>query len=268
MTPLAAYLEDCRRRGLSKATMWSRSHSLEKFDREVGLMTATTEQIATWLDRNIAMSSKGTYIGTLRAFYEWALDNEHLEVNPTRKLSKLRVPKGEPHPIDAAELTRAISGANPEMKVWLLLAAAGGLRCVEIANLNVEDIHLEEPQWLHIGSGKGSKTRNIPLHPDIAQALKVLVWPSQGRLFPDLTPQSLSQRGSRYLKSVGSVSTMHKLRHYAATTYWAALNDAGTPDVLLLTDFLGHSSPSTSLIYTRRDQSKGMEAMKHFRVGS
>ena len=69
---------------------------------------------------------------------------------------------------------------------------------------------------------KGSKTRNIPLHPDIAQALKVLVWPSQGRLFPDLTPQSLSQRGSRYLKSVGSVSTMHKLRHYAATTYWAA----------------------------------------------
>ena len=61
---------------------------------------------------------------------------------------------------------------------------------------------------------------------------------------------------------------MHALRHYAATTYWAALNDAGTPDVLLLTDFLGHSSPTVSLVYTKRDQSKGIEAMKHFRVGS
>ena len=70
-----------------------------------------------------------------------------------------------------------------------------------------------------------------------------------------------------HLKKNGSVSTAHKLRHYAATTYWQALNDAGTPDLLLLTDFLGHSSPTTSMIYTRRDQAKGVAAMQHFKIG-
>ena len=248
--------------------MWSRSHILAKVEREVGLFNQKPEVLADWLDRDIKMSSKATYVGTLKAFYEWCVDNGKMTTNPTRKMSKLRVPKGEPHPIDAAELRRAIDNADLEMKAWLLLAAAGGLRCCEIATLKVEDIHFEDPAWLHVAHAKGSKTRNIPLHPDIAQALKGLTMPAQGRIWPTLGAQSLSRRGSRYLKSVGSVSTMHALRHYAATTYWAALNDAGTPDVLLLTDFLGHSSPTVSLVYTKRDQSKGIEAMKHFRVGS
>jgi len=245
--------------------MWSRSHVLKKFDKEVGLEGATTDQIAEWLDRDLAMSSKSTYTAQLRAFYEWCVDNEHLEVNPTRKLSKLRVPKGEPKPIPANELKVSLESADPQMKVWLLLAAAGGLRCVEIAGLRAEDIHADEG-WLHIRSGKGNKTRNVPLHPSIAEALKGLKIAAEGPVFPGVSAQIVSQRGNRYLKSTGTKSTMHKLRHYAATTYWKALSDAGTPDVLLLTDFLGHSSPSTSLIYTRRDQSKGMEAMKHFEV--
>ena len=265
---LDKYLLDCERRGLSPRTMWSRRHILAKVHNEVGLFHATPDTLGDWLDRDLKMSSKATYMATLRAFYEWCVDNDKMDANPVRKMSKLRVPKGEPHPITPEDLKKALVNAEPEMRAWLLLGAAGGLRCVEMAGLLVEDIHFEEPAWLHIRSGKGSKTRNIPLHPDLSQALKGLKMPSQGRVFPRVNAQIVSQRINRYLDSLEIDSTAHKLRHYAATTYWAALSDAGTPDIFLLTDFLGHSSPATSQIYTRRDQSKGIAAMRHFEIPS
>ena len=265
---LDKYLLDCERRGLSPRTMWSRRHILAKVHNEVGLFHATPDTLGDWLDRDLKMSSKATYMANLRAFYEWCVDNDKMDANPVRKMSKLRVPKGEPHPITPEDLKKALVNAEPEMRAWLLLGAAGGLRCVEMAGLLVEDIHFEEPAWLHIRSGKGSKTRNIPLHPDLSQALKGLKMPSQGRVFPRVNAQIVSQRINRYLDSLEIDSTAHKLRHYAATTYWKALGDSGNADILLLTDFLGHSSPSTSLIYTRRDQAKGMAAMAHFEVGS
>jgi integrase len=265
---IASYMEDCRRRGLAKSTQYARRYILTKVEREVGLFKATPEQLADWLDREIKNSSKATYMASLRAFYEWCVDHDTMTSNPVRKMSKPRVKKRDPAPIDPDELTRALEIAKPVMKAWLLLAAAAGLRCCEIANLKVEDIHLkDEPAWIHIANSKGALERNVPVHIEVEKALVVLKWPVKGRLWR-YSAQSISERGNRLLAKAGSESTMHKLRHYAATNYWQALNDAGTPDVLLLTDFLGHASPATSMIYTRRDQRKGAKAMQHFVVGA
>lgn len=266
--PLERYLEDCRRRGLATTTLWAKSHVLGKLDREIGLMKATPSTLSDWLDRDIAMSSKSTYLATIRAFYEWCVDEGLRDSNPARRVSRMKVPKRDPAPIDAGELTRAIECAPPMMKAWLLLAAAGGLRCCEIAALKAEDIHFDDAPWLHVSAGKGAKERNVPLHPDVADALRGLKCPSSGRLWPSHGASSVSRMGNYFLRSQGSRSAMHKLRAYAATNYWRALNDAGTPDLLLLTDFLGHSSPTTSMIYTRRDQSKGIAAMAHFKIGA
>ena len=265
--PLHRYLDDCRRRGLAATTLWSKGHVLRKFDAEVGLMRATKAQLSDWLDRELSMSSKATYLATLRSFYEWCVDDGVLDTNPARRVSRLKVPRRDPAPIDADELTTAIHHAEPMMRAWLLLAAAAGLRCCEIASLRAEDIHLDDPPWLHVESGKGAKDRNVPLHPGVASALLGIKMPAKGRLWLH-DAASVSKTMNRYLKSQGTKSTAHKLRAYAATMYWKALNDAGTPDILLLTDFLGHSSPSVSLLYTRRDQSKGMKAMEFFEIGA
>ena len=265
---IGTYMEDCRRRGLAKSTLYARRYILTKVEREVGLFKATPEQLADWMDREIKNSSKRTYMASLRAFYEWCVDNDATRTNPVRKMAKPRVKKRDPAPIDPDELTAALAIAKPVMKAWLLLAAAAGLRCVEIANLKVEDIHLkDEPAWIHVANSKGALERNVPVHIEVEKALVMLKWPAKGRLWR-YSAQSISQRGNRLLAKSGTQSTMHKLRHYAATNYWQALNDAGTPDVLLLTDFLGHASPATSLIYTKRDQRKGARAMQHFTIGS
>lgn len=264
---IADYLEDSRRRGLAKNTIWARKYVLNKVQRDVGLFGATPEALADWLDREIKNASKATYMAHLRSFYEWCIDHETMTTNPVRKMSRIKVRRYDPKPIDAGELTKALEGAKPMMKAWLLLAAAGGLRCSEIANLKVEDVHLkDDPAWLHVASSKGANERNIPIHIEVEKALVVLKWPAKGRIWR-YSATSISQRGNRFLAKSGSKSTMHTLRHYAATNYWRALNDAGTPDLLLLTDFLGHSSPAVSMRYTKRDQSKGAKAMKHMVIG-
>lgn len=266
---VAAYLEDCRRRNLAKTTLWARSHVLAKVDLEVGLFGATPEQLTEWLDREIKASSKATYLATIQNFYRWCVDRGELARNPASRVSKIKVPVKEPSPISGEDLQRALDAADPRMKVWLMLACAAGLRCCEIAMVARQDIHLERPQWLHVTHGKGSRERNVPLHPFVVDALiEIPQMTRMGRLFPTKNAQSISQHINRHLRDLGIESSAHKLRHYAATEYWRALNEAGTPDVLTLMDFLGHSSPAVSMRYTRRDQAKGHVAMEHFEVGA
>lgn len=261
------YLADCRRRGLAKTTLWAKSHVLAKVDLEVGLFSAKPEDLAAWLDRTILASSKATYLATIRAFYEWCMDEGAMTSNPTRRVARPKVPTKEPAPISGEDLAKALDAANPRMRAWLLLGAAAGLRCCEIAMVARQDVHLEQPQWLHVTHGKGSKERNVPLHPFIGEALVELPQMGRmGRLFPTQNAASISSHINRHLHGLGIESSAHKLRHYAATEYWRALNEAGTPDVLSLMDFLGHSSPVTSLKYTRRDDRKAAAAMTHFSV--
>lgn len=265
---IALYLEDCTRRRLAPATRTAKRYILTKVESEVGLFAATPELLSRWLDREIKNTSKATYLAHIRAFYEWCIDHDAMTTDPVRKMDKVRYRRHHPAPIDPDELTRALDLAKPVMRCWLLLACAAGLRCTEIANLKVQDIHLnDDPAWIHVANSKGAEERNVPVHIEVERALLMVKWPSQGRLWR-YSAASLSQRGNRFLAKTGTVSTMHKLRHYAATNYWRALNDAGTPDVLLLTDFLGHASPATSMIYTKRDQRKGAKAMAHFVIGS
>ena len=261
------YIEDCKRRNLSVNTIWARSHLLKKVQREVGLFDATPEQLGAWLDRELEPSSKATYLATLRHFYEWAAENGGQPGNPARRVAVPRQASREPQPISVEDLRRAIEAGDAKMRAWLLLGAAAGLRCCEIAMVWREDVHLEQPPWLFVRAGKGAKERNVPMHPLVAEALTELpTMTRMGRLFPTAGARSVSEAINRHLRSVGSQASAHKLRHYAATEYWKALNEAGTPDLLTLMDFLGHSNPETSMRYTKRDQSKGVRAMAHMEV--
>ena len=266
---IGAYLEDCRRRNLAKTTLWARSHILAKVDLEVGLFKATPAQLAEWLTGDLQASSQAAYLAVIQNFYKWCTDRGELVTNPSAQVARPKVPVKEPAPISGDDLAKALEAADVTMKAWLMLACAAGLRCCEIAMVARQDVHLERPQWLHVVHGKGSRERNVPLHPFVVDALLDLPAMSRmGRLFPTKNAQSISQHINRHLHSLGITSSAHKLRHYAATEYWRALNEAGTPDVLTLMDFLGHSSPTVSMRYTKRDQAKGHVAMEHFAVGS
>lgn len=265
---LKDYLEDCQKRGNSLSTLISKRQVLSRVEREIGLFVAKPEDVEAFL-KDKAPATQQTYLAHIQDFYRWIVESDPKRSNPASKVYAPRVQRKDPMPINPKDLDKALETAKPVMRAWLLLGAAAGLRCLEIAQLKPRDIHLDdlENPYLHIPSGKGGKSRNVPLHLEVVKALIVLQWPIRGKMWPNLTAHSLSCRINYHLKAVGSPATAHKLRHYAATNYWRALVESGYPDLLLLTDFLGHSSPVVSMIYTRTDHRRGNAAMKHMKIG-
>ena len=70
-----------------------------------------------------------------------------------------------PRPIGDADLDAAIDGAPPRIRAMLLLAAYGGLRCCELANLDAANVDVEHRRLFVVGKGK--RERVVPLHPEV-----------------------------------------------------------------------------------------------------
>ena len=133
----------------------------------------------------------------------------------------------------------------------MALGAFAGLRCQEIAHLNVEDL-LWADGLLRVSAyaAKGGRERMIPLHHEIEGALKAYGVPRQGAMFMGQSrrrfrPERISQLGSQYLHDAGIMATMHQLRH------WFGTNVARSGNLRAAQELLGHASPATTAIYTK-----------------
>lgn len=177
---------------------------------------------------------------SLRGFYAWAEEAEHVAVDPARRLPRVSVPTGKPKPTPTDVVESALSRATARERLMVMLAAYAGLRRAEIAALHSRDVSAES---LRI-KGKGGRTRIIPLHPDLASALSGRT----GYLFPGADDGHLSpDRVGRILTNLlGGGYTAHTLRHRFATRAYA-----GERDLLAVQDMLGHSSVATTQRYTQ-----------------
>jgi len=197
----------------------------------------------------------------LHEFYKWAIREDLTMVDPTAKIIRPRVHPGEPRPADSAELGAALSAAGPQHRCWLLLAALEGMRCQEIAGLSTEDVR-EQKALLVIAHGKGDKSRKVPLHPLVLDALKALPMPRRGRLFRKVrggtyTPADLSREFNAFLRSAGVSSNAHSLRHWFGTEFYNS-----TKDLRMTADMMGHAHISTTAVYTKVDTTKAGEFIR------
>ena len=255
---LELFEQDQRRRGLQPNTLILRNRQLALYEREVGrLDKATGETIETWLDgRGITSKTRSCYLTTFSSFYKFAVKHDHLAFDPTVKIDRPKVHAGMPNPIPEDALERALSKAKPMMRCWLALEGYAGLRCQEVAYLSHEDISSEGIRVLH---GKGGKERFIPaLHPEIVKALDKYKAPTTtGRLWPTVTPASVSQMINRYLHGLGIVHSAHKLRHRFGTVAYKASGQ----DILVTQRLLGHSDPKTTSIYAQVSDENARKAV-------
>lgn len=160
-----------------------------------------------------------------------------------------------------------------------MLGIFAGLRCVEIATLKVEDIDWANNTFRV--TGKGDKERALPIHPEIAAALKALPVPAWGPVFEQclsiggwpgpthpasggvLRPLNVSGVVRRHLRKVGIEASAHQLRHTFATEIFRA-----TQDVLLTQQLLGHASPVMTARYAAADQATATPAVMSLRIPS
>lgn len=225
-----------------------------------------TEAVQRFLDaRNIGAKTRYGWLSTLHCFYRWAVDNGHVDCDPTVRIPRPRLRRSLPRPVSDQDLAMALSMADPMMRAWLTLAAFGGLRCAEIGRLRREDI-IEDGAMLRV-MGKGDKERLIPLHPDALHAIRAHGLPRRGHLWTrpqggPYPPPLVSRTINLYLRDIGLDATAHQFRHwFGSRTY------KGCKDIRVVQELMGHSSPSVTAVYAAFSEEESMRVVKGLTAG-
>ena len=249
---------DQRRHGLAESSIDKRvrllGHLAARLD-PAGLLDADTETLEAWLDTlPLKPKTRYTYVSNLHSFYAWAVAAGHLEADPTASMARPKFPPGRPRPILDDDLAVALDMADPTTAVIVACAAYAGMRCCEIARLTRSDVILggEGHLWAH---GKGGKSRQIPLHPELAAILDRFGMPRSGPILRTgagrpWTAWKVSQHMNGYLHGLGIEATAHQLRHWFATKLFKTSGH----NLLLVSELLGHASIITTQIYAATDR--------------
>jgi len=199
--------------------------------------------------------SISTKLSAIRSFVKYLKNHHSIELKLKGDQS-VKVPKTLPKPIDNSKIVQAIERSNTEIRLIIEMLYGLGLRISELANLKVEDV---SSSWIRI-TGKGDKTREIPIVDSLAKELKSYIssHPSQVYLFEKngkpLSDAQLRYKINQAFAKIGIKATPHQLRHAFATDLLA--NGARIADV---SELLGHSSMATTQIYTKLTNATKLE---------
>ncbi len=262
MELIDAYLEHMRRAGATEATLEGRSEILHRLNRDLpdGIGQTDTEELSRWLYRDSwSQNTRATYWRALRSFYSWACNPKDPWLNgddPTDDMTAVQTVRGVPRPVTDAQLARILTESPDHIRLWSLLAAYEGLRCVEISRLDREHV---SQQQLIVVRGKGGKPRVHDTHPDVWDAMKdlprgpVAIGTDGERLTPFEVSLQAAHFFRRQLKMPGV--SLHKLR------YWLGVNVQRLyRDIRVTQAALGHVALSSTQLYTLATDEQQQEA--------
>jgi integrase/recombinase XerC len=235
------YMDELRERGRTDATVVEYRKNLTRADRELplGLADANAVELRAWIHREgLSKASSRTYDAALRGFFGWREQAGLLEWNPMTQLKPPKVPEGLPRVAKDHQVRWAILETPDPLKLWAILAAYAGLRCIEISRLDRDDIGEHATT---VRRGKGDKPRIVPTHP--------LVWACAHQLAPgpitELTAKQISLRFLQYSQRSGLRGlSMHRLRGWFCTNGYRASND-----LLAMKRSMGHKRVDTTARY-------------------
>ena len=208
-------------------------------------------------------------LSALRTLFGWLKRQGDIPADPTALLSTARTQRRLPTFLDVEEATDLMKEPDPDSPAGLRDRAVlevlygAGLRVSELTGLDVTDVNVEQRQARVLG--KGSKQRMVLLGGKAANAVEAYLRHGRpqlraardgGALFLNrsggrLTPRSVQKLVRTYSLRSGIETKVHPhtLRHTFATH----LLDGGA-DLRVVQELLGHSSPTTTEIYTHVTQ--------------
>ena len=160
----------------------------------------------------------------------------------------VKVAKTLPKPISHKHILEAISSADLQEKLVVVMLYTLGLRISELSSLKLEDI---DTKWIRV-LGKGNKQRDVPLLDSTKLLIdEYLTSFSANKFLFEKNSEKLSENSLRYMvnkvfKNVSLKVSPHQLRHSYATS----LLNSGAP-IVDVSELLGHSSMATTQIYTK-----------------
>lgn len=278
-----SYLDQLRiERGLSSNSISSYSRDLIKFENflvqshrdfeRLSAQDVTDFEVSLKAD-GLALSSINRTLSAIKGFYKYA-SLEFEIANPTLEIVSAKIARKLPKALSVDEVLRLIESAKREgdpislrdYAVLELLYSSGG-RVSEIVGVNTADISITKT---HDGDitvlklrGKGSKERIVPLgkfavaaiedyFTRTRPALAAKSSKSEPALFLNARGKRLSRQSAWQIVLDAAIATglegkvsPHVFRHSYATH----LLDGGA-DIRVVQELLGHSSVTTTQIYT------------------
>jgi len=274
-TTLAAYKRD-----LNKLIDWINDNglSIQTLGENDAIRFLRSLQAADYSDATITRT-----MVSVRSLYMF-MDIEGLRMdNPTKNIELPRVPKGLPKALsieEINELLAAIEGDSPSARrdrAILEVLYGTGARITEVVNLSLGD--LDHADNLIKVLGKGDKERIVPVGRFAMKALNAWLEPEgRGSFEPkewksrrDSEALFLNTRGTRLSRQggwgivkkygakvgLGSKLSPHTLRHCCATH----MLEHGA-DIRTVQELLGHSSITTTQIYTKVSRDRLIESYR------
>ncbi len=223
--------------------------------------------IAQLHSKGLGGSSLARMLSAWRGFFTYLMRDHGLADNPCAGLRAPKSPKVLPQALSPDEATQLVNlpGDAPETlrdRAMLELLYSSGLRLAELVDLDLEpaqrDMKAEEVRV----TGKGSKTRIVPLGTYAIIALKAwlavrdqIAKLGEAALFVGVRGNRISTRTVQLRmkqwgikQGIASNVHPHLLRHSFATH---VLQSSG--DLRAVQEMLGHASISTTQVYTHLD---------------
>jgi site-specific recombinase XerD len=233
--------------------------------------------IAGLSEQRLAATTTARKLAAIRALFRSLREHGHIQQSPADLLTTPRRGSYLPRVLKAPEVARlldsipsdgegALGGPlNMRDRALFELAYACGLRAEEIVSLDVTDIDHDGEQ-LRV-EGKGSKTRFVPVGEVAMNTVRRYLERARPALVGEEDPPALflSRSGRRLGTSdvrrrlrawttragIPADVSPHALRHSFATH----LLDGGA-DLRTIQELLGHSSISTTQVYTRVESAR------------
>ena len=253
---LSAYQLD-----LEQLLQFTEEHDLHEITRK-----SLRSFLASLSKRGLTASSINRKLTSLRFFFKYLCSREILEASPAETLLYLKTEKKLHSFYQYEVILKALSFPDTNNieglrdRVILEIFYSTGIRVRELVGINLEDVDLTH-ELLKV-TGKGSKERLVPLGKSIIRIIKEYIEARAQYIHSlDLMTEAffLNKKGERIspgqvqyrvkkyllLASDKQEAYPHMLRH----SFDTHLLDEGA-DLIAVKELLGHSSLSTTQVYT------------------
>jgi site-specific recombinase XerD len=230
---------------------WLERRGTRLEDVDVRALSEYAAELGRARPRKLAPATIGRKLAAVRAFLRHSLGAQRVPDASFAPRRPRRLPDApRPHEVDV-EL-EAFTGAEPlalRNRALVELVYSAGLRSQEAIDLDLADVDFDQ-ELVHV-RGKGGKERVVPLGEEASHAVAVYLRESRPQLAHGAeNALFLSARGRRLDTSTlrRLLPHPHRLRHAFATHLLE-----GGADLRTIQELLGHSSLSTTQMYSHVD---------------
>jgi len=231
-------------------------------------------------DISISASSLNRKISSIKGFHKYLYINKLSTLEPSKSMKSLKITKKLPSVMSVEEITNLIESIDTSKingirdKSLISILYSCGLRVSELISLTLTSLFLDEDVIKVFG--KGSKERIVPIgkrakidlvsyidnvRPEYArkgESKGIVYLSNRGKLLSRKTIWNIIKVNQRKIDYKINISP-HTFRHSFATHLLE-----GGADLRIVQELLGHSSISTTQIYTHIDKTYLKEIHKQF----